>query len=124
MGDAKSGLCILVVEDDAVNRMVVGRLLAEIGHQVLEADSGEEVLGLLDSHAVDLILMDIELGAMTGLEVAKAIRAAGFGVPIVAMSAYSWHEVQPRIVDAGVDAFLPKPIMLDELRDILPRLLS
>jgi CheY-like chemotaxis protein len=136
-------LRVLLAEDNAINQTVVLRMLERLGHEVVVADSGRAALAALDAHAVDLVLMDVEIPDLNGLEVTAAIRAAEDGaragtlepgpastyaahrgrrIPIVALTAHAMRGSAERCRAAGMDAFLAKPFKGQDLAALMTRL--
>ena len=107
---------ILLIEDNADGRESLRMLLSYLGHRVdVAADGVEGVQKALVGHP-DLALVDIGLPRLDGYEVARRIRAAlGESVVLVAYTAYDSEDVKRRIIEAGFDAHLVKPIELSEL---------
>jgi signal transduction histidine kinase/ActR/RegA family two-component response regulator len=105
---------ILVVEDNPVNLKLARNVLRSRGYSVVEADSGEAALDYLRREAVDLILMDIQLPGMDGLEVTRRIKQtpATADLPIIALTAHAGEADQQRALDAGCDGYITKPIRL------------
>ncbi|MFZ5832227.1 MAG: response regulator, partial [Planctomycetota bacterium] len=107
-------LRVLLVEDSLVNQKLVVALLDEQGHQVTVANNGLEALTILESARFDLILMDVQMPEMDGLEATRAIRAMerqrGGHVPIVAMTAHALQGDRERCLEAGMDAYISKPL--------------
>jgi two-component system cell cycle response regulator DivK len=105
---------ILLVEDDERNRRLARDILTVKGYEVVAVTSGEEALAWLVEHSPDLILMDIQLPGISGLEAMRQIRRDGrhAGVPIVAFTASVMPSERQRIVDAGFDGLLAKPVEL------------
>jgi signal transduction histidine kinase/ligand-binding sensor domain-containing protein/CheY-like chemotaxis protein len=107
-------LRILLAEDNVVNQRVAIRLLEKRGHQVMAASSGRQALELFSSETFHLILMDVQMPDMDGLEATRAIRAReqlGFTrTPIVALTAHTMKGDRERCLAAGMDAFITKPI--------------
>ena len=105
---------ILIVEDNEKNMKLVRDILQHKGHETLEAATGEDGVRLALEHRPDLILMDIQLPGINGIEALRRIRADGAleGVPVIAISASVMPEDQRHIVASGFDAFLTKPISL------------
>ncbi|WP_428564771.1 MAG: PAS domain S-box protein [Solidesulfovibrio sp. DCME] len=121
-----SGLALLLVEDDALTRLAMHRLLERVGHRVTTADNGAEALRALTAGAFDLILMDVQMPVMDGLEATRRLRAgeAGAGAaatPVIAMTAYAMAEDKETILAAGMDGHIAKPVNADELFAILER---
>jgi CheY-like chemotaxis protein len=124
-GDCKAPLDILLAEDNLVNRKLAVRLLERLGHTVTVAINGIDALDKLESHGFDLVLMDIQMPVLDGLEATREQRAreerSGGHVPIVAMTAHAMRGDRERCLRAGMDDYLSKPIRTDELRRILDR---
>ena len=109
---------VLLVEDEPVNRIVIFRLLERRGYRVTTVDDGVQALDLLARESVDLILMDVQMPRMDGLETTAAIRArpaSGGDVPIVALTAHALVGDRERCLAAGMDAYLSKPVSPEEL---------
>lgn len=102
---------ILLVEDTDADRDLYGSLLWYNGYEVVHAADGGEALERALELRPDLILLDISLpGPMNGIEVARRLREEGFSGPILALSAHSEQELGPAAREAGMAAFLEKPI--------------
>ncbi|HYH37192.1 MAG TPA: ATP-binding protein [Azospirillum sp.] len=118
-------LTILLVEDGPENRAVVQEWLAPGGHRIRCAVSGEEALAAVAEQAFDLILMDIRLTGMDGIEATRRIRALPDAeramTPILALTANASPEDQQAYVAAGIDEVLTKPLSPDALLDALAR---
>jgi CheY-like chemotaxis protein len=112
-----------LAEDNAVNQKVAIRLLEKRGHVVDIAHNGLEALALLETSAYDLILMDVQMPGMDGLEATRAIRARETGLPrrtpIVAMTAHAIKGDEERCLAAGMDGYLSKPIQIGRLHEVL-----
>jgi signal transduction histidine kinase/ligand-binding sensor domain-containing protein/ActR/RegA family two-component response regulator len=113
-------LVVLVAEDNPVNQNLIRRLLEKDGHQVHLAESGEAAIAAWRAHSFDLILMDVQMPGMDGLETCRRIRAAERNVrtPIVALTAHAMAGDRERCLEAGMDDYLPKPVDLAELRRV------
>jgi CheY-like chemotaxis protein/HPt (histidine-containing phosphotransfer) domain-containing protein len=123
------GARVLVAEDNAVNRMYVERLLSRRGYSVSTAVDGREVLAMLERQPFDLVLMDCQMPELDGYETSREIRrreteSQSPRLPIVAMTAAATDEIRGRCVEAGMDAYLSKPLGDDELDEALRRGLS
>ena len=116
---AGAALEILLAEDNPVNRTLAVRLLERRGHRVVCAANGVEAVALWKARPFDLVLMDVQMPEMDGLAATRAIRdlefAAGRRIPIVAVTAHASSEDRARCLEAGMDAFLAKPIQPAEL---------
>jgi signal transduction histidine kinase/CheY-like chemotaxis protein len=123
---ACTGLRILLAEDNLVNQKVAVRLLEKIGHNVRAVVNGREVLSAVDQERFELVLMDVEMPEMNGLQASAAIRererARGGHVPIVAMTAHAMSGDRERCLQAGMDGYLTKPIQRSELLALLGHL--
>jgi CheY-like chemotaxis protein len=106
-------LRILLAEDNLVNQRVAMTMLGKMGHQVTLATNGREALEQWRQSDFDLILMDVQMPEMTGLQATMQIRreeAIGSHVPIVAMTASAMSEERDRCLAAGMDDFISKPV--------------
>jgi two-component system, NtrC family, response regulator AtoC len=112
---------ILVVEDDATIRLAVGDVLAKQGYDVDQAADGGEALGLFGRHSYDLVLLDLRLPDMNGLDVMKAVREADERALVVVMTSYPEVRTAIASVKAGAYDYLNKPFELDDLRELVRR---
>ncbi len=103
---------ILVVDDNAINRQLAVYLLKKSGYNVFEADSGKQVFEFLTKQSPDVILLDIQLPEIDGMEVLKRIRenALTKEITVIALTAYTMRGDKERFEGAGFDGYLPKPI--------------
>ncbi|PYT32988.1 MAG: hypothetical protein DMG58_09080 [Acidobacteria bacterium] len=115
---------MLVAEDNPVNQAVPRRLLQKRGHIVTTVDNGHEALAALEKGTFDLILMDVPMPEMAGLEATAAIRSreqgTGVHLPIVAMTADAMKGDEEQCLAARTDGYITKPIRSEELRDHRP----
>ena len=113
-GQAAHPLQILIAEDNAVNRKLAVRLLERRGHSLTLASTGREALAAFEKASFDLILMDVQMPDMDGLEATEEIRAqekqTGSHTPIVALTAHALKGDRERCVAAGMDGYINKPI--------------
>jgi signal transduction histidine kinase/CheY-like chemotaxis protein len=115
---------ILVAEDHPVNRSFIGTLLERLGHRASFAVNGREALEQVEQRDFDLILMDIHMPEMDGLEATQALRARSDDkrhIPVIALSADVINEAQERALAAGIDEFLSKPVQKQQLQQALLR---
>ncbi|MBV8634768.1 MAG: PAS domain S-box protein, partial [Burkholderiaceae bacterium] len=109
---------ILVAEDTVMNRVIVETMLKQAGHSVTLANDGAQAIAALHKDSFDLILMDMQMPVMDGLEATRRIRAGEAGradIPIVALTAAVLPGEIERCMQSGMSDFLPKPIVLDAL---------
>ena len=120
-----AGSRILLAEDEIINREIVTELLAYAGLVVETARDGQEAVELARQGNYALILMDMQMPRMDGLEATRRIRnSLGLGIPIVAMTANAFNEDRLRCLDAGMDDFMAKPIHPDAMFDLVEKWLS
>ena len=120
----ETSLDILLVEDNAVNRKLAVRLLEKLGHQVSEAHNGADAVAMTRAHRYNVILMDMQMPVMDGLDATRAIRAgetAGTHTPIIAVTANAMSGDRERCIKAGMDDYVSKPIDLNMLVNALER---
>jgi two-component system, sensor histidine kinase and response regulator len=119
-------LHILLAEDNEVNQELALKLLRNRGHSVVVVGDGREVLAALGRTPVDLVLMDIQMPEMDGFATTAAIREneklTGGHVPIVALTAHAMKGDRERCLAAGMDAYVTKPLRVEELFDTIARL--
>ena len=122
---ALSQLRILVAEDNAVNRELMVHLLSRRGYTVKVVANGKAALDALDKGSFDLVLMDIQMPVMGGLEVTAVIRererTVGGHLPIIATTAHAMASDRERALKSGMDAYLAKPIQSRQLYETIGR---
>jgi CheY-like chemotaxis protein len=120
-------LTILVAEDNAVNQLLAVRLLEKRGHAVVVAETGKAALEMLSKQSFDLILMDVQMPEINGLEVTKQIRhrekMTGQHIPIIAMTAHAMVGDKESCLEAGMDDYVAKPLQAKELFAVVDTLL-
>jgi CheY-like chemotaxis protein len=110
---------VLIAEDNEDLRDLMALQLAKLGVETLLAGNGAEALALASSEVPDLILLDVEMPILDGLEVARRLRANGFNGSIVAVSANRDSDSLRELRAAGCDDAVDKPVRLEELRALL-----
>ncbi len=117
----------LLADDNAINQHLVVRLLEKAGHKTTVASNGKEVLAALEHGTFDVILMDVQMPEMDGLEATAAIRekekGTGAHIPIIAMTAHAMQGDRDRCARAGMDGYVSKPIQPERLFDAIAQVL-
>ncbi|MEM9494647.1 MAG: response regulator [Pseudomonadota bacterium] len=120
--DDGSPLHVLVAEDNAVNQMVIQAMLEKLGCSVVIAANGEQALERVDEAWPDIILMDISMPVMDGMQATQHIRERqaknGRNTPIIGVTAHALREDRRRCLDAGMDDYLPKPVKQEALKQV------
>ena len=117
-------ITLLVVDDDQNHRETLRTLLEEWGYATVGAGSGEAAVALCREQPFDLILMDVRMGGMSGIEATRAIRDYNPAIPIVIMTAYSDVENAVEALKSGAYDYLTKPLAFDALKPALERALD
>jgi two-component system sensor histidine kinase/response regulator len=121
--DSEDFLRVLVAEDNQVNQVVVKRLLEKRGHRAVVVANGYEALEALKKENYDLVLMDMQMPKMDGLEATAAIRArekgSAFHQPVIALTADAMKGARERCLAGGMDGYLTKPILPQQLDELL-----
>ncbi len=120
---------ILLAEDNELNVKVALRSLEKFGHDISIANNGKQAITLLKNSHFDIILMDIEMPEMNGLEAASFIRkhpeeVGHVGIPIVALTAHALPEMQSKCEASGIYNFVVKPINFNELNELMNKLIN
>ena len=128
-GKTKPGIRILLVDDNAINRKVSSVILRKLGHQTATAEDGLDAIEILKHETFDLVLMDIHMPQMDGLEATRKVRDPESGVlnpsiPIVALTAGSASDGGPDHLEAGMNDLLEKPIKKEPLTTIIERMVT
>lgn len=116
---------ILLVEDDYVSQVIVKQIGKMKGWNIVVASNGKRALEILENHDFDLILMDVQMPEMSGIEVVEIIRErenfSGKHTPIIATTAYAMKTDQEKCLEAGMDDYVSKPIELQKFTDIISK---
>ncbi|MDF3931241.1 hybrid sensor histidine kinase/response regulator [Pseudomonas citronellolis] len=112
---------VLVVEDNAINQLVIRGMLLKLGYRVRTADNGAEAIELLRREGVDAVLLDCQMPVMDGFATCRAIRALPHGgeLPVLAITAHSHSGDRERCLAAGMSDYLAKPVKFEELQTLL-----
>ncbi len=126
MGCADSKrLCVLLAEDNLVNQKVTQKMLRHLGYNSDVAANGIEALRAMENQFYKIILMDIQMPEMDGIEATKIIRQRWpAGPKIIAITAYALDYSRETCLEAGMDDYIAKPVKMDELADVLRRHLT
>ncbi|MGD0403701.1 MAG: response regulator [Candidatus Acidiferrales bacterium] len=126
VADQRPGLKVLLAEDNAVNRLLARRLLEKYGNTVIAVENGREALEAIERDRPDLVIMDVQMPVMDGLEAIRAVRdkehTSGLHLPIIALTAHAMKGDRERCLEAGADEYLTKPIRAAELFAALSRM--
>lgn len=120
---AVESLHVLVAEDNAVNQQIARRLLEKRGHTVVVVGDGRAAVERLERESFDLVLMDVQMPIMDGVEATAAIRArereTGDWLPVVAMTAHAMKGDREKYLAAGMDGYISKPVQKEALWDVV-----
>jgi two-component system, cell cycle response regulator DivK len=116
---------VLYVEDNEYNRKIVRQLLSRTTYRLLEAEDGEAALAIVRQQRPDLVLMDVQLPKMSGLDATRALRAdpATAGLPVIAVTSFALSGDDQRAMAAGASAYLAKPYSPRELLALIRKFL-
>ncbi len=123
------GLRVLLVEDEEISLMAAQHMLLKAGYEVTPAHDGQQALALLAGRDFDLVVMDVQMPVLDGVQTTKIIRAARelgakSRVPIIAMTAYAMAGDRERFLEAGMDDYTAKPVDMAELARVVARVLA
>lgn len=118
-------LRILLAEDSRINQLVAAGMLEKHGHQVVIAADGREAVEAFVNQEFDLVLMDVQMPGMDGLEATRLIRqheaSTGRRIPIVAMTAHAIAGYKEQCLESGMDDYVAKPVKARELLEAVTR---
>jgi signal transduction histidine kinase/CheY-like chemotaxis protein len=122
-GAQPASLRVLLVEDYELNRRFLSAALDRHGHIVRTADNGELALAAMEKESFDIVLMDVLMPVMDGVEASRRIRERhGDKPPIIALTAYALHGDRERFLECGMDEYIAKPVQVDELLRLMAKL--
>jgi two-component system, cell cycle response regulator DivK len=121
-----SGKLILHVEDNEYNRKIIRDLLSKNSYEIVEAHNGEDALDALARQRPDLILMDIQLPKLSGLEVTRRIRADPLlaQIPVIAITSFALSGDDRLAIEAGCNAYIAKPFRPRDLLEVIRRFIG
>ncbi len=115
---------ILVVDDHKNTRVLVIELLSTMGYTILEAQDGEEAMKLVDIGPIDLVMTDLKMPKMDGIQLTRAIRRIRPDLPIIVYSAHRFIDTAPAALKAGANDYLAKPFLRTKIEQTVERLLK
>jgi CheY-like chemotaxis protein len=119
---------ILIVDDIVINRILLAELIKKLGYKYAQASNGKEAIEKLEVDHIDLILMDIEMPVMNGIETTKYIReklsSPKSKMPIVALTAHNPDDFFDTFEKAGFDDLITKPYLLDKISQTVAKVLG
>ena len=118
--------CILIVEDNPLNMKLFSAMIAAQGYEVLQARDGHQGLAMAQRRHPDLIIMDVQLPGMSGLEVAQDLKADDdtSDIRIIATTAYALSDDETKIIESACDGYMAKPIAITEFLDLIDSLMA
>lgn len=121
-----SGKLILHVEDNQYNRKIIRDLLSKNGYEIVEAHNGEAALDALARQRPDLILMDVQLPKLSGLEVTRRIRVDPLlaQIPVIAITSFALSGDDRLALEAGCNAYIAKPFRPRDLLEMIRRFIG
>jgi CheY-like chemotaxis protein len=123
---ALPALKVLLAEDNPTNRLVATKLLQIAGHQVVQAENGQQAIEHVQQQDFDLVLMDVQMPMVDGLEATRQIRQLprGAHLPIIALTANALEADRQACLAVGMNAFITKPVKPEVLQDTMHRVLQ
>jgi two-component system cell cycle response regulator DivK len=123
---ARARKCILIVEDNLLNMKLFSAMVESQGYDVLQAGDGRTALDLARRQHPDLIIMDLQLPDMSGLDVMRSLKADRdtTDIAIIATTAYAGQDDEAKIRASGCDGYMAKPISVSDLLDLIETLIT
>ena len=115
---------ILVVDDKKNIRILLNELLSGMGYRVLEAKDGKEAMGVVEMGPIDLVMTDLKMPDMDGIQLTRAIRRTRPDLPIIVYSAHRFIDTAPAALKAGANDYLAKPFLRTKIEQAVERLLK
>lgn len=115
---------ILIIEDDEEMRSLLKDLLEDEGYQADSANNGSEAFRKLAREHFDLVITDIRMPGLTGLDILPGIRRLQAGIPIIVITAFGSEEVHRRALERGATTYLEKPVHIHQLRELIHQMIS
>lgn len=120
----KKAKLILVVDDKKNIRLLLNELLSSMGYRVLQAEDGKEAIGLVEIGSIDLVITDLKMPVMDGIQLTRAIRRTRPDLPIIVYSAHRFIDTAPAALRAGANEYLAKPFLRTKVEQAVGRLLK
>jgi len=115
-----SGRKILIAEDDSANYLFIESFLKQTHADILWARDGKEVMDIFKADpSLDMILMDLKMPEINGIDATMAIRKTNKDIPVIALTAYAFADDRENSIKAGCNAYLAKPVKIEQLSEIL-----
>lgn len=115
---------ILLVDDHENTRILLTELLGSMGYRVIEAKDGEEAMTLVEIGPIDLVMTDLKMPGMDGIELTRAIRRIKPDLAIIVYSAYRFVDTAPIALKAGANEYITKPFLSIKIKQVVERLLK
>ncbi len=115
---------ILLVDDDENTRILLTEFLSTAGYGVLEAKDAKEAMKLIDIGPIDLVMTDLRMPEMDGIQLTRAIRRMKPDLPIIVYSAYRFIDTAPVALKAGANEYITKPFLQTKIKQVVERLLK
>jgi two-component system sensor histidine kinase/response regulator len=115
-----TGRKILIAEDDSANYLFIESFLKQTNADILWARDGKEALDIFNADpSLDMILMDLKMPDINGIEATRTIRKTNQDIPVIALTAYAFEDDKENSIKAGCNAYLSKPVKIEQLSEIL-----
>lgn len=115
---------ILIIEDDEEMRSLLEDFLKDEGYETDSANSGSEAFGKLAQEPFDLVITDIRMPGLSGLDILSAVKKFQMEIPVIVITAFGGEQVYRRSIARGADGYLEKPIHFHKLRNLIQELVS
>ena len=112
---------ILIAEDSSVIQNLTKKILSQQNYEIATVKNGQEVLDSISEQSFDLVLLDIHMPVMDGMQRAKQIRSSNLNMPIIAITGNANNYTMQDFNDAGINDFLPKPLNYDQMLDMVKK---
>lgn len=115
---------ILLVDDHKNARILLAEFLSTMGYRVFQEKDGEEAMKLVEIGPIDLVMTDLKMPKMDGIELTRAIRAIKPDLPIIVYSGYLFIDTAPEALKAGANEYITKPFLQTKIKQVVERLLK